>query len=430
MVSAPNKLVRSIGIFGSAMLILNGIVGAGVFVLPATIAPLAGVISPWLFVAVCALIITLVLTFAELASYFNKSGGPVLYTNEAFGPVVGYGAGWLYYVSRTTAFAANTHVMAIYLGALWPWLADGTGRMIAITFICACLTLANIKGAKSGMRTLAIFSFFKITPLLVLIMLGLQHVTPDILFPKSMPVIDDFGGITLLLIYAYVGFETALITAGETDKPKATIPKALIFTVLSMGLLYFLVMLVYVSIFPGSEAQGATLVDVGQKLAGPVGAIAITLTAIFSISGNLSGTMFAAPRLTYSMAEQNLLPRWFMKLKGKGASPVNSILFFSAMCTALALSGTFILLAISTSLSRLIIYILCILALPVIKQRAPEESKANSFKVKGGYLIPLISLIICCWAASHSSYEAWRLVIGLLIVGFIPYVIKQRSLTK
>ncbi|MBT5186693.1 MAG: APC family permease, partial [Kordiimonadaceae bacterium] len=401
-----------------------------VFVLPATIAPLAGVISPWLFLAVCVLIISLVLTFAELASYFNKSGGPVLYTTEAFGPVVGYGAGWLYYISRTTAFAGNAHVMAVYLGALWPWLEDGTGKIVAITFVCVGLTLANLSGAKSGIRTLAIFSFLKVMPLLVLILLGLQYVTPETLFPKSMPVIDDFGGVSLLLLYAYVGFETALITAGETDKPKTTIPRALIYTVLSMGLLYFLVMLVYVSIFSGSEAQGATLVDVGQKIAGPIGAIVITLTAIFSINGNLSGTMFAAPRLTYAMAEQNLLPEWFMKLRGKNASPVNSIMFFSAACTALALSGTFILLAISTSLARLIIYILCILALPVIKRRASEVSRANSFKVKGGYLIPIISLIICCWAASHSSFEAVRLIIGLLIIGFIPYIIKQRALRK
>lgn len=430
MVSTPNKLVRSIGIFGSALLILNGIVGAGVFVLPATIAPLAGVISPWLFVAVCALIITLVLTFAELASYFSKSGGPVLYTSEAFGPVVGYGTGWLYYVSRATAFSSNLHVMAVYLGALWPWLSDGLGKSVAIILVCGGLTLANLKGAKNGIKTLAIFSFLKVVPLLVLILLGLQYVTPDVLFPKSMPVIDDFGGVTLLLLYAYVGFETALITAGETSNPKTTIPKALIFTVLSMGMLYFLVMLVYVSIFSGSEAQGATLVDVGQRLAGPVGAIAITITAIFSINGNLSGTMFAAPRLTYSLAEQNLLPKWFMKLKGKEASPVNSILFFSVICTVLALSGSFILLAISTSLSRLIIYILCILSLPVIKHRATEESKQNSFKIKGGYLLPFLSLIICCWAASHSSFEAWRLIIGLLIVGFIPYFVKQKTLRK
>lgn len=430
MVSTPNKLVRSIGIFGSAMLILNGIVGAGVFVLPATIAPMAGIISPWLFLAVCVLIITLVLTFAELASYFEKSGGPVLYTSEAFGPVIGYGAGWLYYISRTTAFAGNAHVMAVYLGALWPWLADGAGKMTAIAFVCLGLTLANLKGAKNGIRALAVFSFFKVTPLLVLILLGLQYVTPETLFPKEMPVIDDFGGVVLLLLYAYVGFETALITAGETDKPKTTIPKALIYTVLSMGILYFLVMLVYVSIFSGVVAQGSTLVDVGQKIAGPIGAVSITLTAIFSINGNLSGTMFAAPRLTYSMAEQNLLPKWFMKLKGKEASPVNSILFFSALCTALALSGTFMLLAISTSLSRLIIYILCILALPIVKYRATEESKENSFKLKGGYLIPVISLIICCWAASHSSFEALALIMGLLLVGYIPYFIKQRTLRK
>ena len=430
MAIKEKKLVRSIGILGSTLLILNGIVGAGIFALPATIAPLAGILSPWLFLAVAFLIITLVLTFAELSSYFKESGGPVLYTTEAFGPLAGFSTGWLYYLSRATAFAGNTHIMAIYLGALWPWFDTGTGRIFVVIAVCGGLTLVNLLGTKNSIRTLMVLSFFKVVPLLVLILLGTQYISPEILFPKDMPTIDDFGRVTLLLLYAYVGFETALITAGETENPKDTIPKALIWTVIAMGILYFLIMLVYVSMFPGTDNNGATLVEVGRQMAGPIGAVTITLAAIFSINGNLSSTMIAAPRLTLSLSEQRLLPKWFKTLHAKNASPVNSIIFFGVLCMALALSGSFILLAISTSLSRLITYLACILALPVIKNRANPETVAASFKIKGGYIIPALAFILCIWAASHSSYQSWQLVIGLLIFGLIPYAIEQRRLKR
>jgi APA family basic amino acid/polyamine antiporter len=163
-----------------------------------------------------------------------------------------------------------------------------------------------------------------------MILLGLQYVSPEILFPDSLPTVDDLGGTTLLLIYAFVGFETVLITAGETAKPKVTIPSVLIVTVIATGILYFLIVLVYVSVFAGELSASSTLVDVGRELAGPVGAIAIEMAAVFSIGGNLSSIMLAVPRLTLSLAEHQLLPRWFGHLHAKYSSPANSIMFLGA----------------------------------------------------------------------------------------------------
>ena len=123
-----------------------------------------------------------------------------------------------------------------------------------------------------------------------------------------MPTIDDLGGTTLLMIYAYVGFESVLITAGETAKPRVTIPKALVLTMITTGILYFLIVLTYVSVMAGELDESKNLVDVGRRLAGPIGAVAITITAIFSIGGNLASTMLAVPRATFSLAEHRLLP--------------------------------------------------------------------------------------------------------------------------
>jgi len=424
------QLVRGIGIYGSAFLVLNGMIGAGIFALPSVVAARAGILSPWLFLGVGVLIITVVLTFAELSSYFRISGGPVLYATRAFGPLTGFSTGWIYYVSRAAAVAANTNAMAVYLATMWPWFGVDPGRAVVILVVCGGLTLVNVLGVKDGVRTLAVFTFFKVIPLLIMIILGLRYVSPDVLFPENMPTIDDLGGTTLLLIYAFVGFETVLITAGETAKPKVTIPKALILTMIATGLLYFLIVLVYVAVLGGEVDESATLVDVGRKLAGPAGAIAITLAAIFSIGGNLSSTMLAVPRATFSLAEHRLLPQWFGQIHVKFATPANSVIFMGGLSAALALSGSFVRLAIASSLTRMLTYIVCIAALPVIKGKADYATIAKAFKVPGGYTIPFVALVLSLWLASHSSPASWRLVGIMLAVGLALYWLEQLRIKK
>ncbi len=428
MTNQKVHLIRGIGMIGGALIVVNGMVGAGIFALPAVVAERAGVLSPWLFLGAGVLIVMVVLTLAEVASYFRESGGPALYATRAFGPLIGFSTGWLYYVSRASAIAANSHVMAKYLGVLWPWFDTNAGHALVIIVVCGALTLVNVVGVKGGVRTLAFFTFFKLIPLMILILLGLQYVSPAVLFPDNLPTIDDLGGTTLLLIYAFVGFESVLITAGETENPRATIPSALVRTVIATGAFYFLISLVYVAVLP-SDTSGGTLVDVGRKLAGPVGAVAITLTAVFSIGGNLSSTMLAVPRLTLSLAENHLLPQWFGRIHEKYASPANSIMFLGGLATLLALSGSFVRLAIASSLTRLITYAVCIAALPVIKKQADNEARQKAYRLKGGYTIPVIAFGVCVWMASHSSIESWKFVAGLLGAGLALFWI-ERSLLK
>lgn len=430
--SAAKKghLIRGIGIYGGAFLVLNGMIGAGIFALPSEVAARAGILSPWLFLGVGLLIITVVLTFAELSSYFRISGGPVLYATRAFGPLTGFTTGWIYYVSRVAALAANANAMAIYLGALWPWFDGTVGRAVVVVAVCGGLTLANVLGVRSGVRALAFFTVFKVVPLAIMILLGLQYVSPAELFPEVLPTIDDLGGTTLLLLYAFVGFETVLITAGETAKPKVTIPSALIYTMVATGILYFLIVLIYVSVLPGDFGEASTLVDVGRKLAGPIGAVAISLAAIFSIGGNLSSIMLAVPRLTFSLAEHRLLPPWFGQIHDRYSTPANSIMFLGGLATILALSGSFDFLAIASSLTRLITYIVCIAALPVIKGNADPATVARAYKIKGGYTIPFVALILCLWVASHSEADSWQLTGVLLAVGLVLYWLEQLRIKK
>lgn len=419
--SHRKELLRGIGFAGAAVLVLNSVIGAGIFALPGVIAARAGILSPWLFLVIGVLIITVVLTFAELSSYFRNSGGPVLFTTSAFGPLVGFSTGWILFVSRMTAFAANTNAMAVYLAVVWPWFGSGTGRGLLIIAVCSTLTWANFIGVKEGVRTMMVITFLKIVPILILILLGLQHVSADTLFPATMPTIDDLGGTTLLLIYAFVGFESATIISGETKKPKETLPKALVQMIMIIGVLYFLIVLVYISVLPDAGASEATLTEVGRELMGPAGAIMITFAAFFSIGGNLSSIMLAVPRLPFALAEERLLPRWFGHVHEKYSTPSNSILLLGGLGLVFALSGSFAALAAASSLTRLISYVLCICSLPIIRKKATEEERKEAYRLKGGYVIPVIALALCLWIGAQSTIQAWQVTGMMLAAGLILY---------
>ncbi|MCH7829755.1 MAG: amino acid permease [Proteobacteria bacterium] len=400
-------------------------IGAGIFALPGKVAVNAGLLSPWLFLVVGALFLAVVLTFAELSSYYDRTGGPVLYATDAFGPLVGFGTGWAIYISRMTAFAANANVMAIYLASLHDVFASDLARGTIISVTTIGLTWANLRGVRDGVRTMVIFTVLKITPLVLMVLIGLQHVTAVTLIPGGPLIVEELGSTTLLLIYAYVGFETIAVTAGETSQPRRILPRALVGTVVGTGLLYFLIVLVFVSVIPADSYADATLVDVGRSLAGPLGALAITLTAVFSISGNLAGSMLAAPRLVFSMAEKRMLPAWFNHIHPKYATPDRCILLMGGMALVLSLSGSFVELAVASSVVRLLGYIICIASLPAIRAQADDKTRQNAYRLKGGYTVPIIGLGICFWLLAQSEARSWIVVSILLAIGMLLYGLEK-----
>ena len=418
------QLKRDIGYFGAAFIVLNSVIGAGIFALPGKIAVSAGLVSPWLFLIVGILFLSIILTFAELASYYDQTGGPVLYARDAFGPLAGFSTGWLIFLARMTSFAANANVMAIYLASLSDVFASEAARIAIITVVTVGLTWANVRGVKDGVRTMGVFTLLKVLPLLLLVLLGLQHITGATLVPAGFHI-DNIGGTTLLLIYAYVGFETVGVTAGETSRPQRTIPIALVRTLLLTGLLYFFIVLVYISVIPAANYANATLVDVGRNLAGPAGALVITFAAVFSIGGNLASSILGAPRILFSLAEQRLMPQWFGNVHTKYATPDRAIIVMGAMALALGLSSNFVDLAIGSSVVRLLGYIICIASLPVIRSKATPEARESAWRLPGGFTIPVVALVICFWLVAQSKGEDWVKVSILLVIGMALYLVEK-----
>lgn len=428
--SERGTLVRAIGYLGVAVLALNSVIGGGIFGLPSRVVEEAGAASPWLFLAVSLLVISIVLTFAHLASFFRESGGPVLFATRAFGPFVGFGTGWIYYISRIAAFAANASLLADYLGAIYAPLGSGAGRYAVITAICGGLTWANYVGVKDGVRMLTVLTVLKLSPILLMIFVGLSSVTPDRVVPAEMPVVDDLGAIVLMMIFAFVGFEATTVVSGESKDPRRTLPKSLVQTTIFIGIFYFLVVLVYVAVLPDITDNDGTLVAVGRHLFGPVGAVAITLAAIFSIGGNLGAILLAVPRLTFAMSKEHMLPRWFGAVHERYATPHLSIAFLGVFGLLLALSGSFVFLAVASALTRLLTYIVSIAALPRIRRMASDDDRERVFQLKGGYLIPGVAMLVSVWLAAQSSLDAWLLTGSLLGVGLLLFAVARVSRRK
>lgn len=426
MSETPPGLFRGIGGIGIALIVLNSMIGAGIFALPATVAGAAGSFSPWLFLLVGVLFMSIVLTFAELSSYFKDTGGPVLYTAVAFGPMVGMSTGWILYISRVTAFAANVSVMAAYAAAFWPWLETGLGRGVFITAVVAALTGANYVGVRDGVWALAGFTLLKITPLFLLILAGIAEVDAGLL-PEALPAISDIGGVSLLVIYAFVGFESATVVSGEMRNPRNTMPVSLLLTVAAVAVFYFVLVLVYMAVTPAELQASGSLSDVGRMLFGDWGATMIAVAAIFSIGGNLAAILLAASRLTFALGEQGMLPDWLSRVHPRFATPGNSILLLGALGLAFALSGTFVVLAVASSLTRLITYLLCFAALPRIRRAADEETRAGAFRLPGGYAIPLLASLLCLWMATFSPPTAWWITGGMLVLGLALSALSQRA---
>ena len=289
-------LKRDIGPIGSSLLSFNGIVGAGIFALPATLHLQFGAFSPWLFPIFGLLILVIALPFARLAAVHCTTGGPVAYC-ACFGPAASFQIGWIYYVARVTSFAANANVFAAYSAALWPPLGSPAGRATMILAVVGLVTWVNAIGVRRAIRALDIISLLKALPL-VLLGIGGLIAAGGAPAPTALPEFGALEAAALLTLYAFIGFENSVVPAGETNHPERTIPRALLATIVATAALYFVIQLAYVSVMPEGASPEAPLAALAEALIGPAGVILLSLPAMASVGGIFLGSMTSTPRVT------------------------------------------------------------------------------------------------------------------------------------
>lgn len=423
--AAPDSLLRrEIGRIGVATIAMNGVIGSGIFALPAVAIAQAGTFSPWVFVLCGLLILSVALTLARAASFFDITGGPIVYTTHAFGRYVGFQTGLLIYVSRVAAIAASANLIVAYAAALWSPLASGGPRMAAIVGYISLATILNAVGVRAGMAAVYIISVLKLAPLILLILVGLPSVEWGVAAGANMPETESLGQTMLVLMYAFIGFEFSLIAAGETRNARKEIPKALVGTVVAISFCYALIQLVVMSVGPDLGESDAPLVEVARRLMGPAGALVLGLGVVFSIGGGSLTSLLTAPRLTFALSRDGSLPAWLGKVNERSRTPVNSILFCGLFSMAMAVGQGFVWLVTLSTFARLLSYALCIASLPKIERTIPAEE--GQFRLPGGLAIPAIGFLLTIWLISHSTADNYMIAGLIIAVGTVLFWICTR----
>lgn len=425
LIETEAGLRREISQLGFATISLNGVIGAGIFALPAIAAAATGLFSPWLILICGLMIMPVVLSFARAASFFTVTGGPLAYVGHAFGPFAGFQVGWLSTLSRVSASAANTNLMVTYAAWFYQPLGEGLAHQLAVSLILVLITVINIIGIKHALLAIYVFTLLKLIPLALLVLLGLTKLNPGVFVAEGLPTFDGLGETILVLMYAFVGFENTGVAAGEARNPRRDIPRALVRSVALVGIFYVLVQWVAVSVAPDIGQSETPLIEVSQILMGTWGAALIGLGAVFSIVGNVSSSMVSGPRMVYAMARSKVLPHWFGVVHPRFATPANSIAFIGLLSIILALSGGFVWLAAMSTVVRLIIYAACILSLP--KLHSALRPGQETFELPGGYVIPVLALIVSLWLITQASGDSWLFTGLFMAFGSVLYFLTHRA---
>jgi basic amino acid/polyamine antiporter, APA family len=415
-----SQLRREIGKWDLVALVLNSVVGAGIFGLPARAFALAGVYSLLAYFVCAVAIFLIVLCFAEVSSRFKETGGLYLYSRATFGPLAGFEIGWLAWLVRLTAFAALCNLFADYLSYFLPIAAAGPGRVAVIVAVVSLLTGTNVAGVRLASMFGNIATVGKLVPLVLLVVAGSFFIDFQNFSSAVPPGYAGFSASVLLLVFAFTGFENAVIPAGEARDPQRHLPFALLTGTAIAVLLFVAIQAVCIGTLPGLASSQRPLADVGGRLFGRVGAAVISFGALISVTGTMNAVMLAAPRLLFAMAEQQQLPRMFLATHSRFRTPHIAIGVSAAGMLALTLSGTFASAATLSTVIRLTTYAITCAALPVLRRRS-GPNRAARFVVPGGNIISPVALLLIVWLFSSSSWADALQALVAAAVGFLMY---------
>jgi amino acid transporter len=396
-------LIRGIRRWDLVAIAINGIIGAGIFGLPSKVFSLIGSYSLIAFVA-CALVVTLIiLCFAEVSSRFKETGGPYLYAREAFGPTVAFEIGWLMWLARVTAFAANCNLLVSYLGYFWPAATGALWRAAIITLVVTVLATINVFGVREAAFVSNCFTIGKLIPMLIFIAVGLFFLNPQAYALGAPPTTAAFSQSVLLLIYAFTGFEMATIPAGEVRNPQKYLPRALMIAIAVVAFLYILIQVVCVGTLPELAQSTKPLADAGTRFMGTAGGALISAGAVISITGNLNILLLSGSRIPFAIAEQQQLPSFIANVHRRFFTPYVAILITAAVMLLLTLKSSFIAALTISAIARLVTYGATCIALPVLRHRSDAPEAA--FRLPGGTAIAILSLVLAGWLLANSTWQ-------------------------
>ena len=428
----PPKLARVLTLLDATMINAGGIIGSGIFMVPATIALLTGstslILAVWVFGGLISLFGAL--SVAELGAAMPRAGGQFVYLNEAYGPVWGYLYGWsCVAVINTASIAAVGVAFSEYLSFFFPLSTMGIKSVAILSVIL--LTIINILDVKSGARAQNIFTLLKIGAIFGIISLGLvmdggsaeniQPFYPD----RPLPALVGPLGLAMVsVLWTYDGWIFITYVAGEVKNPGRNIPLSLVFCMLIVISIYLLINFVFTYTL-GIGAMGtSTLVasDSAFIFLGEKGAVLVSIIILISLLGANNGFILTSARINYAMARNRLFFQQAAKVHPKFKSPANALIIQAVWACALTFSGTYNQLITYIIFASWIFYAMSCAAVIILRKKRPEMKRP--YKTPGYPYIPIIFILFAVFLTFNTILEAPRdaaVGAGIILAGLPLY---------
>jgi amino acid transporter len=339
---------------------------------------------------------------------------------------VGIQMGWLAWLVRLTASAAAANLFAIYLAEFWPQARDPFLRALVLTLFVGLLAAVNYRGVSAGARFSSIFAVAKLLPLAVFIGVGLffvGHARPGELVAATP---GAWLEAVLVLVFAFGGFEAAMMPMGEAKDPRRDAPVALFMGLAICAVVYTLIQVVVEGVLPSPAGTDRPLALAARQFLGPAGAVLLTLGALVSVYGYLSGQMLNAPRLTYAFAEQEDFPAFFATVHPRFRTPHVSIVIFALLVWTLAIAGTFRWNVTLSALARLFTYGLVCASLLVLRHKQPA---APAFRVPAGGVLAGVGIVFSLVLVSRMGRNELVILLATAAIALLNWAwVRRRPL--
>ncbi len=420
------QLIRVIGRWSLTALVVNGIIGSGIFGLPAPLAAALGGASPKAALLAGAAMAVIAACYAEVASQFAATGGTYLYVRHALGRFAGLQVAWMQLLVRLAAGAASLNLLVDYLAEFWPAATGVWPRFAIITAVLGTLTAINYRGTASGASVSTATAAAKVAALAVVCAVGavylLAHPAPQAMVPPTS--VDAWLRAVLLLFFAYGGYEIALITSGEARNPRKDAPFAIFAGLAVVALLYTLLQATVMRVVPDAAHSARPLADAARALMGAPGAALISVAAIVSVSGFLSANLLAMPRSMFALATHGDFPTRFARVHPQYRTPHVAIVIFASFTWLTALFGSFSWNVTLSAVARLLYFAAICAAVPALRRKQPE---AVIFRVPGGLLLPIAGIAICAMLLTRIDFSSSLILGATIIVALLNWLLTGRS---
>lgn len=434
MINENEGLKREIGVWGLASNSINIIIGAGIFILPAIVAERLGNGGIWPYMICGILMILIMLCFAEVGTKITVTGGAYSYIEIAFGKYAGFLTTNIFiFGASVMANAAVANGLADTLSYFFPVFKIQWIRILFFALVFGGLAYYNIRGIRNAIIIVKFNTIIKLVPILMIALFGWFFISSSRATITSANPVKDIGEMSLILLFAFVGAETAMNVSGEIKNPEKTIPRGIMLSVFAVVALYIMIQLTVFGILGDSivKFKNAPLAEAARIMFGSVGVLIVVIGASFSMFGNISGMVLNMPRVLYAAARDRvILPKELARIDPVFQTPYVSIICYAAMGFIFSSIGEFKQLAMLSSASYLIIYFGVVLA--VIKFRITKSvDKIGAYKIPGGFIVPVVSAMAIVWVLSNlplNEIGGMSIFVALLTAVYFLFKIFSKKL--